>query len=262
MTTISSNRRKKFRPGVFISVFLLSLLVAAVFLFRAPLSSAVWAVLSPLMHMRLGVAASTGTFLDSLHPNQTLAEENAQLRAELASTTILLMDRNLLLKENAELKLRLGRHAETTPLLAAVLMAPPGVPYDTLIIDVGSKEGVKAGDLVAAGGNVYIGRVADAYDSTSRVVLFSSPDEKYQGLLKGSIPLSLIGQGGGSMHGEVPAGTEVAVGDSVLLPSITAEYIAKVISVGVHEGESFKSVYLELPVNPYSLRFVEVHTRP
>lgn len=243
-------------------MFLLSLLVAVVFLFRAPLSSAVWGILSPLMHLRLGAAASTGTFLDSLRPNQTLAEENDQLRAELGSTTILLMDRNLLLKENAELKLRLGRHAETVPLLAAVLMAPPGVPYDTLIIDVGSREGVKAGDLVAAEGNVYIGKVADAYTSTSRVVLFSSPDEKYQALLKGSIPISFVGQGGGSLHSEVPAGTDVAVGDSVLLPSITTQYAASVVSVQEHEGESFKSVYLELPVNPYSLRFVEVHTRP
>jgi cell shape-determining protein MreC len=172
------------------------------------------------------------------------------------------MDRNLLFKENAELKLRLGRGVEPTPLLSAVLMAPPGVPYDTLLIDVGSREGVKAGDLVAAGGNVYIGKVADAYNSTSRVVLFSSPEEKYQTLLKGSIPLSIVGQGGGSMRGEVPAGTEVAVGDSVLLPSITTEYLAEVVSVLEHEGESFKSVYLKLPVNPYNLRFVEVHTRP
>jgi cell shape-determining protein MreC len=262
MTTISSNRRKKFKLGTFVAAFFLCLALLLVFLFRAPLSGALWSALTPLLEARLGFVASAGIFFDSLNPQATLAAENARLRAELASTSIVLLDRELLRKENAELKLRLGRGTTAQSLLANVLLSPPGVPYDTLMIDVGKQNGVREGDLVAAEGSVYIGKVANAYDTTSRVVLFSSPGQTYQALLRGSIPISLSGQGGGSIVGEVPAGTEVTVGDEVVLPSISLQYVARVTSVVEREGESFKSVYLTLPVNPYGLRFVEVRTAP
>ena len=44
-------------------------------------------------------------------------------------------------------------------ILSAILSKPNQSPYDTLIIDVGTQEGLKTGDTVFALGNVPIGRI-------------------------------------------------------------------------------------------------------
>lgn len=259
MTTISNNRRKKFKAAALLLLIPIGIFVGAAFLWRDALANMLWRAASPLISIKQGSVNSAGSFFSQFASNASLAEENARLRASLASTSILLMDRDLLLRENIDLKNRLGRGQEPLPILAAVLLAPPGMPYDTLMIDAGKDHGIREGDLVAAGGSVYIGRIANVYDTASRVILFSSPGQTYQALLRGSIPVSLSGQGGGSIVGELPVGTEVAAGDSVTLPSIMPQFIAQITSVVRREGESFQSIYLSLAVNPYGLRVVEVH---
>jgi cell shape-determining protein MreC len=262
MTTISNSRRKK-RPTLRSILFLGLVIISAgaAFFWRDALASVLWRAAAPLMSAREQGADAAGVFFSQFGSNAELAAENMRLKAELASASILLMDREILRAENADLKLRLGRVGETPPVLAAVLLRPPGVPYDTLVIDAGKAEGIGEGDLVAAGGSVYVGRVAGVYAHSSRVVLFSSPEQTHEVLLRGTIPLTLKGQGGGSITGELPVGTEVAIGDTVLLSGIAPQFAAKVTSVVRREGESFQSVYLTLPVNPFELRFVEVHKK-
>jgi cell shape-determining protein MreC len=196
--------------------------------------------------------------------NAALAADNRALRAELASTSVLLADRDILLRENAMLKERFNRPASSThTVLAAVILRPPGIPYDTLMLDAGSNEGIAVGDLVSAGGSVYIGKISQVYAVASRVTLFSAPGEEHDALLltastTAGTPLSLAGQGGGSFTGQVPAGTPVNVGDKALLPNLGIQFIATVTAVDTAAEKSFKTVYLSLPVNPLSLRFVEV----
>ncbi len=260
MTTISNSRRKKrLSPGVFFLMLFVILLALAAFFFRTPGASVLWSVLSPVLHAREQGAVALGDFFAGFSSGAVLATENRELKEELASTTALLLDRNFLYTENLALKARLGRSENTEVVLATVIMRPPGVPYDTQIIDVGRKSGIKEGDLVAAEGSAYIGRVASVYESTSRVILFSASGQTYQALLRGTIPIALSGQGGGSITGELPVGTDIAVGDFVLLPNISPEFMAQVSAVMQRDGESFQSVYLQLPVNPLELRFVEVH---
>ncbi len=163
--------------------------------------------------------------------------------------------------ENLDLKARLGRTGSHTSTLAAVVLAPPATPYDTLTIDIGRDKNVQVGDLVSAEGSVFIGRISQVYDTASRVLLFSSPGQTYQGLLRGSVAISISGQGAGSFVSEVPSGTEVGVGDPVLLPAITTEYIARVSAVRAPAGVSFEMLYLQLPADPGELRFVHVHAQ-
>jgi cell shape-determining protein MreC len=191
------------------------------------------------------------------------ATEASRLRGELAQAQALLVDRDALYKENIELKARLGRNETASPrVLAAVLMRPPGVPYDTLLIDAGTQHGIALGDLVSAGGQAIIGRVIEAYQSTARVELFSAPGQSYQALLRGTTPVAVEGQGGGSMRAQVPAGTQVAVGDEVEFPGMWGGLSALVSAVDARAGESFIVLFMHLPANPAELRFVEVLTEP
>ncbi|HVU79780.1 MAG TPA: rod shape-determining protein MreC [Candidatus Paceibacterota bacterium] len=270
MMTSPSRRRQtqgsRVRFALYAALFLI--VFGILFLWREPLSGVLWRALGPAMSAREGAAAATGGFFERFIGSKALESEVAQLRAQLASTSILLADRELLYAQNADLKARLGRHASSSaPVLAAVIMRPPATPYDTLMLDAGSGEGVKEGDLVSAGGSVYIGRVSQAYPTASRATLFSAPGESHEALLvarnaSSSVPFALVGQGGGSMTGEVPAGTAVSAGDEVTFPSMDLRYTGRVTAVDAAAERSFKTVYVELPVNPFTLTFVEIRHAP
>lgn len=219
----------------------LAVLVGAAAFWRAPLANFFWSALSPLIQARYG---------------------GESLEAQLASTTAALADRDALYAENLDLKERLGRTGvPPVRIVGAVLMRPPGVPYDTLVIDAGAAEGVAVGEYVSAGGTALVGEVSEVYANASRVRLFSAPGEQYDALLRGTIPVKIEGQGGGSMVAQAPSGTQVAVGDSALLPGIAGGLTARVSAVEISEG-SFVTIYFHLPVDIFMLRFVEVWKQP
>lgn len=219
------------------------LLVGLVALFRQPASGLFWRIAAPVVRVR-----------DSWGQG-----EAARLRAQLASSTAALADRDALYKENIDLKARLGR-ADAPPkrTLAAVLQRPPWTPYDTLLVDAGQMQGVEVGALVSAGGQGLVGRVSEVYAATSRVELFSAPGVSYQALLNGAVPVAVEGQGGGSLQALVPAGTQVAVGDAVSFPGLMGGIAARVSALEARPGESFIVIYMRLPANPADLRYVEV----
>ena len=265
MTTISPRRRKNiFSPNVLAWGALLLLVLALVFLFRTQTGSVAWRVLEPLVHARDNLAAASGSFLGQFASNKSLVEENARLRATLASTTAQLFDRDLLESQNIELKRRLGRIENTTARIAGVIARPPGTPYDTFIIDAGHEDGVAAGDFVSAGGSQFIGTVKEVYAKSARVVLYSSGGESYNTSLispgrKDAVPIAIEGQGAGSFVGEVPTGVDVLVGDMATIPGLSERIIARVSAVFTPEGASFKKVYLQFPTNIFTLRFVEIY---
>ncbi len=235
-------------------------LVVAVSL-RSAVAGVLWRIWVPVLaHDPVGALTS------QLTSKTALVDENAVLRAQLASTTAALADRNLLYRENLTLKSLMNRDASTRSVLAGVIMRPPDVPYDTLMLDAGKVQGIAVGDYVSAGGTTIIGSVDAVYPTTARVVLFSAPTEVYQALLTetaahAAVPLTVEGQGGGSMIAQVPAHTVVTEGDAVVFPGIADGLTAFVSQVDSEEGSSFETLYLRLPTNPLQLRFVEVLTR-
>ena len=162
----------------------------------------------------------------------------------------------------------MGRTGSSYGVLASVLARPPETPYDTLVIDAGKDNGVSVGDSVSAGGTVFIGSVEEVYAKSARVVLYSAGGESHDALLLSSknasgeaVPVALSGQGAGSFVGEVPAGTAVSVGDMAVFPGLGERLVARVSAIDPAEGASFKKVYLQFPVNIFTLRFVEVHSK-
>lgn len=248
MARISNKKRGgwfSFRFFTFVLVCVI-LLSAGIFWHRE-LESALWALAAPLQRARIGFDAS----------------DNQRLRAELVSATARAADRDVLYQENLELKNRLGRSETTAVILAGVLLRPPATPYDTLIVDAGVAEGVHPGDFVSAGGTMRIGTVGEAYSHTSRVTLFSAPGQTYDVLLRLAsttqiVPVSMQGQGSGSFVGQVPAGTPVKVGDSLVFPGIASAFAGTVSSVLFDPKQSFITLYARLPVDLLSLQFVEI----
>lgn len=246
-----ARRRRVSRAPLLFGVLLLVVLALAAY-FRAEVGGALWQAAAPVVALR----------------NTLGATENEELRQQLLALQASLADRALLYQENLELKARLGRtDIEAPRLLAAVLQGPPGMPYDTLLLDVGTDNGVTVGDYVAAGGTTLIGTVTEVHAQTARVGLFSAPGQEHQALLYpagsapaalgGTVPLALEGQGGGSLRTQLPAGAKVRVGDYAVVPGLLG-FTATVSHVELEEGESLMTVYFGLGANPQGLRFVEV----
>ncbi len=248
MTTISHKRRRQGRGLRLILVTTLVLVVVAILVvWRAPLVGLFWFAAEPAF----GALA-----------NLRISGSEAELRKELVAAQALAADRDILLQENINLKSRLGRvPAGETSMLAAVLLRPPASPYDTLMLDVGLQSGISVGDLVFAGGAVVVGRITEVHRGTSRATLYSAPGEAHDALVYaagGSVPVIMEGQGGGSFKGQLPQGVEVRRGDPILFSSLMPILAARISAVEVSPGETFQTVYMQLPVNPLSLRFVEV----
>jgi cell shape-determining protein MreC len=229
-------------------LLLMAFAIAVVVIWRAQARSLFWTMVSPVAALR----------------NAFDATESAQLRAELASTTAALSDRNVLYQENLALKALYGRSVRTPSVVASVLLRPPATPYDTLTIDAGSSEGVVQGALVSAGGSTLIGTVSEVYNSNARVTLFSTPNATYSATIALAaepgkvIPITLTGEGGGSFSAQVPAATPVAIGDAIMIPGIATGYAGTVSYIDKQDGESFQTVYMHLPVDPFELQFVLV----
>ena len=248
MRILSKRHRRPLRVVLFVLLALLLLLGVA--LVREPLAGLFWYMAKPLVVFRSTLVSS----------------EVSQLQAKLAKTEALRADRDFLYQENLELKKILGRSSERERVLAVIMERPPGIPYDTLLLDVGAQEGIAPGDLVYAEGSVVVGKISEVYGGVSRATLFSAPGVESEALLlteaRETVPLLLLGQGGGSFMGKLPAGTAVSVGDLVTFAGITPKLLARVSYVQAHEGESFQTLYLHLPVSPFDLRWVEVETAP
>jgi transcription antitermination factor NusG len=60
------------------------------------------------------------------------------------------------------------------------------------------------------------------------------------------------------MSGEVPSGTNIKAGDTVVLPGTLHAFAGSVSYIKQESGASFITVYVQLPANVFTLRFVQV----
>ena len=188
-----------------------------------------------------------------LAENESLSRELAGLQIAMSSSSVA-----VLASENADLRALLGR-ASTTPTmtLAAVLIRPPFAPYDEIVIDLGTDDGVSSTTLVYASGGVPVGRVSEALAATSKVALFTSPGQSYSVVIGASdFSASAVGHGGGQYQAKVPHGSAVSVGDAVIATALSSRPFGTVISVITDPSNPFDTVIIVPPVDPYSLRWV------
>lgn len=235
----------------------------------------------------------------SLRSPEYLLNQNEELKRELADMNIRLQTTQAVSDENDQLKALLKRPvassisiatlqaSTTTPVdtlanlkpspytLAAVLKRPPIAPYDELVIDIGSSDGVTVGNQVYASGNVLIGQVSDVLGQTSKVALYSSPNMTYDVLITDNsvgsttggigkntiVPAVAHGLGGGQFSVQVPRDVVASAGDVVTVPSISGKTIGVVGAVIMDPAQPFETILFTSLTNIYDLRWVLVDTR-
>jgi cell shape-determining protein MreC len=256
------DRKIKRKKLSYIALFVFICLV--LFYFRlgigSALSAASHAVFRPVFIVgnffgdKLGGLGSYFAFKNSLY------RQNQDLQSKIAEYESRLSNHNSVLEENINLKETLGRKNENSSfVLSAILSKPNKSPYDTLILDVGTDEGVKVGDLVFAFGSTPLGRVSDVYSNSSKVVLFSNSGEKTQVVISGGdIFMEIVGRGGGNFEMILPRDLVSNRGDEVVLPGIVPHVVAIVEKIISDPRDPFIKALLVSPVNIQELKFVEV----
>jgi cell shape-determining protein MreC len=232
--------------------------------FRPPvfLRTAVFEIGRPVWFVSNKIETTFASTVALFRSKQSLLNENQVLQNTLASMSAENHTVSALQATNAAL-LGLNESSSTPRLLAGVLVAPPETPYDTLIIDRGSEDGIALHDRVFASENIALGVISGVNRHTSEVLLFSAPNVATPVTLlvaTSSIALSAIGQGGSNFILTVPRGTEIATGTPIILRGSATVLLGTVGEAFEKPADSFETVLAVSPVALRSLRFVEVDT--
>jgi cell shape-determining protein MreC len=216
-------------------------------------------LMEPVWRSQNVVVRGISNSFEWLRSKDSLIKENAYLREVVASRELELVA----LRAAADRELRLleilGRTEGREGTLASVLVRPPETPYDVLIIDAGTNQGIVAGQQVILPEGTIIGVVSEAYRSSSRVILHSASGQKINAVLeRNGAPIIMEGRGGGNFRITLPRDMAVEVGDRILSADISSSLLAVVGKVSLGPTDSFKEVLATSPANIFSLRFVLV----
>lgn len=262
------NQRKKiFSGAIFVFVFLI------IFYFRVGVwngfSYVTSKIFSPFLVVGRGVSEKFGSLHTYFLSKNSLYQNNLNLKSDLESYQAQISNYNTVVADDATLKDMLGRNdTKTKTMVATILSKPNKSLYDTLVIDIGSKNGIKVGSVVLSLGYtiqgdpigvVPIGKVSEVYDTTSKVVLFSNPGEHTQVVTsQKDVYAEVVGRGGGNFEMVLPKGSAMQKGDQVVLPGINSYIVGIVQTILSDPRDAFAKALISSPVNIQELKFVEV----
>jgi cell shape-determining protein MreC len=191
-----------------------------------------------------------------------LEVENQKLKDEIAARDAAALELDTLKSENESLKNTLGRTGKAQVTLGVIISRPPVSLYDTLVLDIGTNDGIKVGDKVYASGDVLIGDIAEVYSSESKVSLYSTPGRITPVLVGTStIAASAMGKGGGNFVIKLPVSTKVVQGAVITIPHIRVHTFGVIDAIQVDSSDSLQTILFRSPVNVNQLQFVEVEEK-
>lgn len=192
---------------------------------------------------------------------RALEQENSSLKEKITELEARSLSCRSTEQENNQLREMSFRVAEKNKkyIAAAILKRPPEIPYDTLVLDTGSDEGVTAGMVVTTYGEVLVGHVVEVFGSTSKVKLISFPTEE-TGVILGfqNIAISAKGRGGENLEINLPRDIVVNVGDLITTPGLNNLAVGAVEKIETSDSSPFQKIMFRLPINIQQLGYVMI----
>ncbi len=263
---MEKERRRKLYGAFFVILIIFVLGRGPIFSFLGRIGSYIGL---PLWRLDSSITESVDYLTEYSKPRSALVNEILTMRHELESkngTDALI---KTLEEENRNIRQLFGRNTDEKRLLARVLSRPPFQIYDTVVIDVGSIDGITEGSIVYIDSNFVLGKVTRVNYHTSVVTLSSAPGEHYPIMITSEAEGSEIGNssqnevvfygiGGGGFVAEVPKHVNVASGTSMVFSSINPTMIGIISGESIPETGSLKQVYGSLPYSIKSIDWVSV----
>lgn len=239
--------------------------VAVFLLWLVPqlLAQTVALVATPVQATKTWLFESTGNLPHYFRDRRALVAENERLREELALAGGQDQVLKLLKAENDELRRLLGETEADERLLAGIIGRPDALPYDVLVIDKGSRDGVVQDAPVYIGEHQVIGLVRNVYFDSAVVELVTTPDVVSSVYIVGpDIYTNAVGMGGGQLRVGVPQGVTLSVGDSVILPAAESGVFGTINHVESLPTRPEQHGYVSTDIPLQSLRLVAVGRAP
>ncbi len=215
----------------------------------ASIASPFWgagSAVSNALHAGTSVFGNAG---ELTRQRDTLAEENLALHEE----------NRTLLARASDLERLLGGVNPESKILGGVLARPPVVPYDTLVVAAGTKQGVKPNARVYGPGGIPLGTVASASGASSQVALYSTGGRTTEGWVgEQRVALSLIGRGGGAFEATLPRESGVLVNDVVYVPGPGAQPLGTVVRIDSSPSSPRDTIFIAPYINLFSLTWVQI----
>ncbi len=166
------------------------------------------------------------------------------------------------LEENNELRELLSA-SSSKKILAGVIARPPYTPYDTIVLDRGSDDGVAVHAPVYYGAGMALGYVRAVTAHSALVTLFSSPGVETTVYVYGAqVFTTAYGEGGGIVRISVPQGIPLEVGKPVILPSIDTGVLGTIHEIQSIPSEPEQHAYVTFTTPLQSIRIVGVGVEP
>ncbi len=252
------SRDKKIKRIVFLA------LLALAFIFIVPKVVSVTAsmVMAPVHLFQTWMYESTDSFPYFFRDRSVLIDELNAFKYTQSAQSGDALTLQLVTAENQTLRSLLGAQGERR-IGAGVIGRPNKLPYDVLVLDKGSVDGIFEGAPVFIGGDAVIGVVGKVFNQTSVVTLITTPGFSTSVYIIGpDIYTTAEGIGGGQLKVGVPQGIKLEVGNLVILPGIDAGVYGKISTVQSvpSEPEQYGFVSPEIPLS--GLRIVSVGSVP
>jgi hypothetical protein len=229
---------------------------------RTPLATRIaWgAVVVALFFLFILITQRTGLREKLFSFGGVLWNKNPQGQVVYSNDALLLAVK-LLSQENRELHTLLGRDgSRAARVVGRVLVRPHDkAPYDTLIIDVGSRQGIKKGNKVIIDQKTIIGEVAEVFLNESKVLLFSSAGIKTPVLVgEKNIIADAVGRGGGNYEINLPREADTPTDALVVYASAPAYVLGAINVIQETESDHFKKILFIVPTALGQIRYVDV----
>jgi cell shape-determining protein MreC len=204
-----------------------------------------------------GVSVNASIFSNGYFSSRrSLSSENEALREQLAQYSQRAAAYDVLVRENESLRALAQIAGQESGITAPIISPLSGTPFSTFQIGAGADE-VAVGDMVLTDGGFVVGIVSDVAAQSALVTELFAANHSVDVHIA-ETRLVAEGYGGGNARATTPRGVAIVAGDSVTAPSLGARAVGVVGSVKSDPASAEQTVYIRLPANLSSLRFVYV----
>lgn len=204
-------------------------------------------------------AGTTSFFTDSgfFSTRRALEERNRELEESIATY----QEQNLRFKsmeeENSLLREMANLAAIEDGITVPVLSSFESSPYGTFRVGGGAIGGIEEGGVVLTPGGFILGAVTFVSPHTATAEAFFAAGKEIEMQVQG-VPFVAHGQGGGNARADVPRDAGITEGDIVIVPAFAGRTAGVVGKVESASSSPSATLYIRLPVNLDSLRYVHV----
>lgn len=264
MIYLQKSKKKSKKVFIAFALIILFLVIVSILAAKAPgpLSSMMHSIGMPFWRAGIFISNNINIVPGFIRSKSILVAENDSMKAELIESREKLMNLEIIKDDYNNFLQGFGRTASSSKIIATVLVRPPQTPYDMLIVDAGSMDGVFVNDMVYSTGGVILGTVNEVSAHSSNVTLFSRTDLLTPAFFeRTNLAVTLRGIGGGAFEVEVPQESDVVKDDILIVPDLEPAVIGVVALVESSVKSAFKRVLIQTPTNLSYTRFVLIESK-